>query len=104
MALEKNVQAMERKATSFFGMELYHNNPDPKPTVKIWRENLRQMHSQDDMHKAVPLPPLFPVKAFAGEELIWEAQKLRQCFRNGYKYLKGSYDELLRSIYSNFVL
>ena len=40
------------------------------------RENLRQMHSQDDMHKAVPQPPLFPVEAFDEEELIWEAQKL----------------------------
>ena len=75
MAFEKNLQAMEKKAT-FFCMELYHNDPNPRATVKIWRDNLRQTRSQNDMHKAVPQPPLFPVQALAAEELIWEAQKL----------------------------
>ena len=75
MALEKNLQAMEKKAT-FFWMELFQNDPDPRKTAKTWRENLRQMRSQNDMHRAVPQPPLFPILDFDEEELIWLAREL----------------------------
>ena len=75
MALEKTLQAMEKKAT-FYWMELFENDPNPKKTAKIWRENLRQMRSQNDMNKAVPQPSLFPALEMNEEELIWEAQKL----------------------------
>ena len=75
MALEKDIEALEKRAT-FFWNELYQNDPDPGKTAKTWRENLRQMRSQNDIHKAVLKPPL----AFEPEEQkIWQVRILSSC-------------------------
>lgn len=72
MALERDIEALEKKAT-FFWNELNQNDPDPRQTAKTWRENLRQMRSQSDMHKAVPKPPLITIRE---DEVIWMERKL----------------------------
>ena len=77
MALEEKLQAMERKA-NFFWNDLQCG--DPKEKVKKWRENLRQVRSQNDMNKAVPQPPLFPILDFDDDEFaIWEASRELSC-------------------------
>ena len=57
MALEKTVQAMEKKA-NFFWNDLYYPTPDPKKSAREWQENLRPVRSMSDLNKAVPQPPL----------------------------------------------
>ena len=77
MALEENLQAMERKA-NFFWNDLHCG--DPKEKAKKWRENLRRVRSQNDMNKAVPQPPLFPIQDFGDDELaIWETSRQLSC-------------------------
>ena len=64
---------MERKA-NFFWNDLQIG--DPKEKAKKWRENLRGVRSQNDMNKAVPQPPLFPILDFDDNEFaIWEASR-----------------------------
>ena len=77
MALEEKLQAMERKA-NFFWNDLQCG--DPKEKAKKWRENLRGVRSQNDMNKAVPQPPLFPILDFDDDEFaIWEASRELSC-------------------------
>ena len=77
MALEEKLQAMERKA-NFFWNDL--QSGDPKEKAKKWRENLRGVRSQNDMNKAVPQPPLFPILDFDDDEFaIWEASRELSC-------------------------
>ena len=77
MALEEKLQAMERKA-NFFRNDLQCG--DPKEKAKKWRENLRRVRSQNDMNKAVPQPPLFPILDFDDDEFaIWEASRELSC-------------------------
>ncbi len=77
MALEEKLQAMERK-TNFFWNDV--QSGDPKESAKKWRENLRRVRSQNDMNKAVPQPPLFPIRDFDDNELKvwadWASQEL----------------------------
>ncbi|KAM7427062.1 hypothetical protein ABFA07_021734 [Porites harrisoni] len=75
MALEKDLQAMEKKAT-FFWVELHYSDPNPRKTMELWRENLRQLRSQNDVHKAVLQPPLCPVNE---EVIFWEYQQEFSC-------------------------
>ena len=75
MALEKDLQAMEKKAT-FFWVELHYSDPNPRKTMELWRENLRQLRSQNDLHKAVLQPPLCPVNE---EVIFWEYQQEFSC-------------------------
>ncbi|XP_068692297.1 uncharacterized protein [Montipora foliosa] len=70
VALEKVVQALQNKI-NFFWNDL---GSDPN-ALKTWRENLRPIRSQNDMHKAVPKPPLFPILDFEEDEIIWQAEK-----------------------------
>ena len=68
---------MERKA-NFFWNDLQCG--DPKEKAKKWRENLREVRSQNDMNKAVPQPPLFPIMDFDDDEFaIWEASRELSC-------------------------
>ena len=68
---------MERKA-NFFWNDL--QSGDPKEKAKKWRENLRGVRSQNDMNKAVPQPPLFPILDFDEDEFaIWEASRELSC-------------------------
>lgn len=68
---------MERKA-NFFWNDLQCG--DPKEKAKKWRENLRGVRSQNDMNKAVPQPPLFPILDFDDDEFaIWEASRELSC-------------------------
>ena len=68
---------MERKA-NFFWNDL--QSGDPKEKAKKWRENLRGVRSQNDMNKAVPQPPLFPILDFDDDEFaIWEASRELSC-------------------------
>ena len=68
---------MERKA-NFFWNDL--QSGDPKEKAKKWRENLRGVRSQNDMNKAVPQPPLFPIMDFDDDEFaIWEASRELSC-------------------------
>jgi len=77
MALEEKLQAMEMKA-NFFWNDLQCG--DPKEKAKKWRENLRRVRSQNDMSKAVPQPPLFPILDFDDDEFaIWEASRELSC-------------------------
>ena len=77
MVLEEKLQAMERKA-NFFWNDLQCG--DPKEKAKKWRENLRGVRSQNDMNKAVPQPPLFPILDFDDDEFaIWEASRELSC-------------------------
>ena len=77
MVLEEKLQVMERKA-NFFWNDL--QSGDPKENAKKWRENLRRERSQNDMNKAVPQPPLFPIRDFDDDELAvwaeWASQEL----------------------------
>ncbi|CAH3041827.1 unnamed protein product [Pocillopora meandrina] len=56
-ALEKDVQAIEKKV-EFFWEDLYDPSPDPKTRAKTWQENLRPVRSTSDLNKAVLKPPL----------------------------------------------
>ncbi|RMX40929.1 hypothetical protein pdam_00017654 [Pocillopora damicornis] len=56
-ALEKDVQAMEKKA-EFFWEDLYDPFPVSKTSAKTWQENLRPVRSTSDLNKAVLKPPL----------------------------------------------
>ena len=77
MVLEEKLQAMERKA-NFFWNDMQCG--DPKEKAKKWRENLRGVRSQNDMNKAVPQPPLFPILDFDDDEFaIWEASRELSC-------------------------
>ena len=77
MALEEKLQVMERKA-NFFWNDLQRG--DPKEKAEKWRENLRGVRSQNDMNKAVPQPPLFPILDFDDDEFaIWEASRELSC-------------------------
>jgi len=77
MALEEKLQAMERKA-NFFWNDLQCG--DRKEKAKKWQENLRRVRSQNDMKKAVPQPPLFPILDFDDDEFaIWEASRELSC-------------------------
>lgn len=67
VTLENDVKAMQKKI-EFFRNDL---GRDPNP-LKTWRENLRLIRSQNDMDKAVPQPPLFPILDFEEGELIWQ--------------------------------
>ena len=68
---------MERKA-NFFWNDL--QSGDSKEKAKKWRENLRGVRSQNDMNKAVPQPPLFPILDFDDDEFaIWEASRELSC-------------------------
>lgn len=67
ITLESDVKAMQKKI-EFFRNDL---GRDPTP-LKTWRENLRLIRSQNDMDKAVPQPPLFPILEFQEGELIWQ--------------------------------
>ena len=68
---------MERKA-NFFWNDL--QSGDPKEKAKKWRENLRGVRSQNDMNKAVPQPPLFPIMDFDDDDFaIWEASREFSC-------------------------
>ena len=68
---------MERKA-NFFWNDL--QSGDPKEKAKKWRENLRGVRSQNDMNKAVPQPPLFPILDFDDDDFaIWEASRELSC-------------------------
>ncbi|XP_044173407.1 uncharacterized protein [Acropora muricata] len=67
VTLENDVKAMQKKI-EFFRNDL---GKDPNP-LKTWRENLRLIRSQNDMDKAVPQPPLFPILDFEEGELIWQ--------------------------------
>ena len=76
MALEEKLQAMEK--ADFFWNDLQCGNPMEK--AKKWRENLRGVRSQNDMNKAVPQPPLFPILDFDDDEFaIWEASRELSC-------------------------
>ena len=77
MVLEEKLRAMERKA-NFFWNDL--QSGDPKEKAKKWRENLRGVRSQNDMNKAVPQPPLFPILDFDDDDFaIWEASRELSC-------------------------
>ncbi|KAL9976072.1 hypothetical protein ACROYT_G013319 [Oculina patagonica] len=77
MALEEKLQSMERKA-NFFWNDMQRG--DPKESTKKWRENLRRVRSLNDTNKAVPQPPLFPIRDFDDNELKvwadWASQEL----------------------------
>ena len=68
---------MKKKANSFRNNRKCAN---PKEKAKKWRENLRRVRSQNDINKAVPQPPLFPILDFDDDEsAIWEASRELCC-------------------------
>ena len=72
MTLEQKLAAVEKRA-NFYWMHLHYSDPDPRKTLKKWRENLRPTRSQNEMDKAVPQPPLFPILDFDDDEIFWMA-------------------------------
>lgn len=72
--LEKTVKALDKRL-NFFWMDIYQTDPDPRKTAKKRRENLRQLRSQNDIHKAVLQPSLFPFLELE-EETFWFDRRL----------------------------
>lgn len=74
---------MERKA-NFFWNDL--QSSDSRENAKTWREKLRRVRSQNDMNKAVPQPPLSPIRDSDEDEFqvwdefqIWETSRELSC-------------------------
>lgn len=74
---------MERKA-NFFWNDL--QSSDSWENAKTWREKLRRVRSQNDMNKAVPQPPLSPIRDSDEDEFqvwdefqIWETSRELSC-------------------------
>ena len=63
---------------NFFSNHLRYK--DLMEKAKKCQENLRRVRSQNDMNKAVPQPPLFPILDFNSNEFpIWEASEELSC-------------------------